>query len=43
MKKSVSLAMVLVIALSLSLPVCAGDAENTGEVQKYGDIARCPN
>ena len=40
MKKSVSLAMVLVIALSLSLPVCAGDAENTGEVQKYGDIGR---
>lgn len=36
MKKLVSMAMALVIALSLCLPVCAED----GAVQKYGNIGR---
>ena len=40
MKKIVSMAAALVIALSLCLPVCAEDASNTGKVQKYGDIGR---
>jgi len=37
MKKTVSIALALMIALSLCLPVCA---EETGAVQKYGNIGR---
>ena len=40
MKKLVSMALALVIALSLCLPVCGEDASNTGAVQKYGNIGR---
>lgn len=40
MKKLVSMAAALVIALSLCLPVCAEDTANSGEVQKYGNIGR---
>jgi polar amino acid transport system substrate-binding protein len=35
-----SLILALVIALSLCLPACAGDAANTDAVRKYGDIGR---
>ena len=40
MKKLVSMALALVIALSLCLPVCGEDASNSGTVQKYGNIGR---
>ena len=40
MKKLVSMAIALVLTLSLCLPVYAEDAANTGEVRKYGDIGR---
>ena len=40
MKKLVSMALALVIALSLCLPVCGEDASNTDTVQKYGNIGR---
>ena len=40
MKKLASIAIALMIALSLCLPVCAEDTPATGAVQKYGDIGR---
>ena len=40
MKKFLSMALALTIALSLCLPVYAKDSANTGEVQKYGNIGR---
>ena len=40
MKKLVSMAIAVVIALSLCLPVCAEGTSDTGAVRKYGDIGR---
>jgi polar amino acid transport system substrate-binding protein len=40
MKKFLSMALALVIALSLCLPVWAEEPANTGAVQKYGNIGR---
>lgn len=40
MKKLVSMAMAIVIALSLCLPVCAEGTSTAGAVRKYGDIGR---
>ena len=40
MKKFLSMALALAIALSLCLPVYAEDSANTGAVQKYGNIGR---
>ena len=40
MKKFVSMAIALVVALSLCMTVCAEETPNTGAVRKYGNIGR---